>query len=139
MKIIYGHPETEFIRLTVNAIINCQAAIKQLESEGLSFDTNYNLWQSYKKDLNTYKNDLKQTIANGYYLPYQDDTAKVDLMKYANSGLSYGIGIEGENLRFYLCESPQLAAVIKRIISVHDTPEEMQNAFYIERSKNQTH
>lgn len=71
----------------------------------------------------------------GFYKPYKDATNKIDFMRYCNNCLSYGYNVESET--FYLCQSPILESVIIRIISEHQSWEELKEAFYIARREQQ--
>ncbi len=70
-----------------------------------------------------------------WYKPVEDATGLIDLMKYTNNGLSYGVrtGLNwrcGSDKRYYLCDSPVLSAEINHIISEHDTPEEATTSVF---------
>ena len=133
MRTFYGHPEIKFLKLTLNTIIETEAAIKQLENEGLN-KLNYNLWHLYKKDLNTYKKDLNKTVLNGFVPVYIDNSGgNIDLIKYCNNGLSYGARLEENKIVYYLCESPILSASVNKIISRHENLQELKEAFYTEK------
>ena len=73
---------------------------------------------------------LSKEQLNKFYSPIKDDTGKVYLMRYCNNGLSYGLSYPGGEQKFFLCSSPTLSAEIKRIISEHNSFEELRTAFF---------
>ena len=98
----------------------------------------YKLDDDDEKEYNRLKKDLFQLPfdLNNYYLPSLDYTNKIDLMRYTNNNISYGITFDFlkkpniNKITFHVCKSPALSSVIYEIFETFETYEEMKKAFY---------
>jgi hypothetical protein len=75
--------------------------------------------------MNNLQNNL---VPNDFYKPYKDNTGKIDLMRYCNSGISYGYNIENDI--FYVCDSPILECTILRAVKQFKTFAEAREYFF---------
>ena len=95
------------------------------------------IWYDYSADYFFFSPvQLNQEIKR-FYEPVQNSSGKaIPLMRYCNNGLSYGIyyDIDTGKTRFCLCESPTLEMVINKILSEHDSLDELRDAFYSYRN-----
>lgn len=134
MEIIHGHSVVKFLELTVKELTEVVEQKEKIENRGYSLEDDFQTWENCYKDITRLKKDLEEIGLKVYYTPIQTADKRVLLMRYCNNNLSYGIGIENDKITYYLCTSPTLSAIIQNVISTHDTPEEMQDAFYQQRN-----
>lgn len=89
-----------------------------------------------KKDL---LQNLPESIQHFVTFPSIDKSGKIDLMRYCNHNLSYGISFDlvelpnVNKITYHLCTSPLLSSVIIEVLASFESFEEMREAFYNEK------
>lgn len=132
-SLMYGHTAAVFLKLTIKELKETIRVISEIEERSYLNKGDFQLWENSKKDEFRLYKDFEEIGLKGFVLPIIDNTNKVNIMRYCNNSLSYGISIEDDKIIYYLCESPILSNEIIQIISTHSDMEDLIMAFFDQR------